>query len=220
MAVARLVNLINSLAEIGYPVPWDRQRFVAALSERAARSEQVFGAAYKVGTAGIKIDKIEYVAGVLDSLWAGARQLLRPRSDERLAEFHRRLEAHRGIGSFLAGQIVADVKYVRPLLDAPDWMTFAASGPGSRRGLNRVLGRPVDAHWREDDWRPALRDLHRQITPDLERIGIERLHAQDLQNCLCEFDKMERARLGEGRPKRRFTPTDESGGDHRRRAHR
>ena len=178
------------------------------LSARAARGDQVFGGAYKVGTGGIKIDKIEYVAGVLDGLWAGARQLLRPRTGEPLAEFHRRLEARRGMGGFLAGQVVADVKYVKPLLDAPDWMTFAASGPGSRRGLNRVLGRPVDAHWREDDWRPALRNLHRQITPDLERIGIERLHAQDLQNCLCEFDKMERARLGEGHPKRRFTPTN------------
>jgi hypothetical protein len=27
------------------------------------------------------------------------------------------------------------------------------------------------------------------------------MHAQDLQNCLCEFDKYERARLGEGTPK-------------------
>ena len=27
------------------------------------------------------------------------------------------------------------------------------------------------------------------------------LHAQDVENCLCEFDKYERTRLGEGRPR-------------------
>jgi hypothetical protein len=42
--------------------------------------------------------------------------------------------------------------------------------------------------------------------PELTRIGLGDLHAADLQNCLCEFDKMERARLGEGKLKRRFVP--------------
>jgi hypothetical protein len=46
--------------------------------------------------------------------------------------------------------------------------------------------------------------MREQIMPELEGIGLGDLHAQDLQNCLCEFDKMERARLGEGKPKRRF----------------
>jgi hypothetical protein len=48
--------------------------------------------------------------------------------------------------------------------------------------------------------------LHEAIAPDLERIGVGRLCAQDLQNCLCELDKYERVRLGEGKPKRRFVP--------------
>jgi hypothetical protein len=41
-------------------------------------------------------------------------------------------------------------------------------------------------------------------------MGLGDLHAQDLQNCLCEVDKYLRAKLGEGKPKRRFavgTPT-------------
>ena len=214
MAVARIVNSIPSLTEIGFPLPWGvetRERFRSVARARMARGP-FFSGAYKVGTAGRKMEKIKFVADVvLDGLWAGARQLLRPRTGERLAEFHHRLANRPGFKDFMGAQVVADIKYVRPLLEAPDWMTFAASGPGSRPGLNRVLGRPVDAHWDEDYWRPALRDLHRQITPELERIGIEQLHAQDLQNCLCEFHKYESARLGEGRPKRRFTPT---GGGH------
>jgi 5-hmdU DNA kinase, helical domain len=104
----------------------------------------------------------------------------------------------------MAAQIVANMKYVEPLRSANDWMTFAASGPGSRPGLNRVLGRPVKANWTEDRWRATFRTLQDAITPELERIGITRLHGQDLQNCLCEFDKYERCRLGEGKPKRRY----------------
>ena len=29
-------------------------------------------------------------------------------------------------------------------------------------------------------------------------------HAQDVQNMLCEYDKLQRVRLGEGRPKQLF----------------
>jgi hypothetical protein len=98
------------------------------------------------------------------------------------------------------------MKYVWPLRRANDWRTFAASGPGSKRGLNRVLGRPVQTSWDEHGWRVQLRELHENITPELQRIGLGDLHAQDLQNCLCELDKYLRAKLGEGRPKRRFIP--------------
>ena len=73
-----------------------------------------------------------------------------------------------------------------------------------------MLGRHKDAPWAEHDWRAALRQLHEAIARDLERIGIGRLCAQDLQNCLCEFDKHERTRLGEGKPKRRFVPSAET----------
>jgi hypothetical protein len=51
-----------------------------------------------------------------------------------------------------------------------------------------------------------LKELHANITPELQRIGLGDLHAQDLQNCLCELDKYLREKLGEGHPKRRFTP--------------
>jgi hypothetical protein len=155
------------------------------------------------------VPKVEHVAVVLAGLW-GRCASVRPRHElsgrDSLLSFHGRLRQCDGMGEFMSAQVVADVKYVEPLRGARDWMTFAASGPGSRRGLNRVLGRPTDAYWQEENWRGALHKLHDTIRPDLERIGLGDLHAQDLQNCLCEFDKFERVRLGEGKPKRRFKP--------------
>ena len=92
---------------------------------------------------------------------------------------------------------------------APDWTTFAASGPGSRRGLNRVLGRPLDAKWSEGEWRAAFAQLRESIQPDLERLGLGDLDGQSLQSCLCELNKYLRVRGGEGKPRRRFVPSSE-----------
>src|SRR5262249_52448750 len=102
---------------------------------------------------------------------------------------------------------IAYLKYVPPLCEASDWMDFVVSGPGSQRGLNRVLGHPVRVKRIEPEWRSAFNRLLSAIAPHLARIGLGDLHAQDLQNCLCEFDKYERVRLGEGKPRRYFQPT-------------
>jgi alpha-glutamyl/putrescinyl thymine pyrophosphorylase clade 1 len=206
MAVARLVNWPDSLAAIGFPLPWNRERFTAALQARMAEGHTTWGPAYNISNAGKRLPKVDVVAGELDALWARRKQL-RPRAEDSLHTFYGRLRQMRGFDSFMAGQVVADTKYVEPLKSARDWWTFAAPGPGSEPGLNRVLGRPKDTPWRDEDaWRAALARLHEMITPDLAHIGVGRLCAQDLQHCLCEFNKYEKTRLGEGKPKRKFVP--------------
>jgi alpha-glutamyl/putrescinyl thymine pyrophosphorylase clade 1 len=209
IVIARFVNWPDTLAALGYPLPWDPEFFLKVTNARKVRDEICFGPAYNISNGGKKTSKPEYlVQGVFAPLWGPlTRKRLRPRDDDSLHSFYGRLKAMPGFGSFMAGQVVADVKYVAPLKYAPDWFTFAVPGPGSKRGLNRVLGRPVDAPWRDDDtWRAAFHRLREQIMPEPARIDLGDLHAADLQNCLCEMDKFERARLGEGKPKRRFVP--------------
>jgi alpha-glutamyl/putrescinyl thymine pyrophosphorylase clade 1 len=201
MTVARFVNWPDTLAELGFPVPWEPDHFLRVMTSGKRR----------ISNGGSKASKAEHLVHKLFApIWEPlVRKLLRPRNDDSLHSFYARLKARSRLGSFMAGQMVADLKYVAPLKHARDWMTFATPGRGSRHGLNRVLGRPVYAPWRDDDsWRATLRQLREQIMPELERIGLGDLHASDLQNCLCEMDKYERARLGEGKPKRRFVPRD------------
>jgi hypothetical protein len=110
-----------------------------------------------------------------------------------------------GMGGFLAAQVIADLKYNDPILRlAEDWDSFASSGPGSRRGLNRIIGWDLKRSWPEKSWRFHLEDLRDKVNLLLVRAGWQPLHAQDLQNCLCEFDKYERVRLGEGMPKQHY----------------
>jgi hypothetical protein len=107
-----------------------------------------------------------------------------------VAEFVQGLSAYPGLGGgFLTAQIAADVKAFGALKDAPDALTFAASGPGSREGMNFLLGRKADAALRERDWYLRLAELHALITPIYQANGLPIPDFQDLQNQLCEFSK-------------------------------
>jgi hypothetical protein len=70
----------------------------------------------------------------------GERKNMRPQTGDTL-ESTTTADGFDGLGSFIAAQVVADLKYIEPLNKRFDWQTFAASGPGSRRGLNRVARR-------------------------------------------------------------------------------
>lgn len=106
------------------------------------------------------------------------------------------------LGSFMAAQLVADMKYTPLLENATDWHTWAAPGPGSRRGLNLLLGQPEEQHWIEQEWLYELQKLRLYIIPVFKALNWEIPHAQDVQNMLCEFSKYNR-----GYCRNRFTPS-------------
>lgn len=201
MVVARLINWPETLRAIGLPLPYDHKKFVGMVHDRQSRGFKAFSGAYIVSTNGHAMDKAEYLDKyVLKPLW-DQRAHVRPMEGDTLQSFYDRLSKFNGMGSFMTGQVIADTKYVGCLFNAPDWWVWAASGPGSRRGLNRVTSRPVDASWPGASWHNALMELKAEIDPLVAEHDMPMIHAQDLQNCLCEFDKYERTRLGEGRPR-------------------
>lgn len=202
MVVARLFNKPETLQSIGFPAPWKSEKTRDALHGRARLGLNNFNAAYIVSTNGLAMDKVDYVVDiVLDPLWE-ARKLYRPHKAVSLAGYHAQLMQARGLGSFMAAQVVADLKYTPAFRAAEDWHRWAAPGPGSMRGLNRVRGMPADTPWGRS-WLNILQELRDAVLPLLPK-DLRDLHAQDIQNCLCEFDKYERIRTGEGRPKQLY----------------
>jgi hypothetical protein len=105
-----------------------------------------------------------------------------------------------GLGSFMTAQLVADLKYLPFMKDAVGWWLWAAPGPGSQRGLNAVLGRPMEERWNIHDWLVEIQKLNAKENTALLDMP-EMFHCQDTQNHCCEFSKYEKVRLGIGRPR-------------------
>jgi alpha-glutamyl/putrescinyl thymine pyrophosphorylase clade 1 len=127
-----------------------------------------------------------------------------PRTGDTLHRAYAKLSALDGMGPFMAGQVIADLKETPVLKRAKDWSDWCAPGPGSMRGLNRIRGNPLDKKWKDAAFINALVELRRDMAR-LAPIAAD-LCLQDLQNCLCEFDKMERTLHGEGTPRARYRP--------------
>lgn len=202
MTIARFVNWPGSLAEMKLPLPWNPRNFLDAMEDRAERGEKLFTGAYMIhaGPEPGKSKADYLVEQVFTPAWK-ARKFIAPVKGDTLASFAARLSTLRDFGSFMTGQVVADTKYGSVLAKASDWATWAISGPGSRRGLNRVLGKDVDSPWKEDVWFEWLSRVAGIVQRKCEHEKVYINEAQDVQNCLCEFDKYERVRLGQGRPR-------------------
>lgn len=121
-----------------------------------------------------------------------------------------RLREYPYLGDFMAYEVVTDLRFTSLLDQAPDILTWANPGPGAARGLARVQGLPIDAYNRHSD--ADRTKLIAGMQELLEHSKDERhwpadwpkWEMREVEHTLCEFDKYERSRLGEGRPKQLF----------------
>lgn len=166
-AAARLFNYMPSVRDYFLLGPQD-------LQERLDAGEQVFHTAYVVSTCGQKMDKIEYVDNLIKEV---AKAYISNQSCRECFECLRKIN---GLGSFMAGQIVADLRHDQYLHYAPDWYTFAVMGPGSKKGMDILMGLgTTERNFMER--LVFLKEATKGRIPELEM--------QDLQNCLCEYSK-------------------------------
>jgi len=112
------------------------------------------------------------------------------------------------LGKFHAYEIVTDLRHTYLLDKAPDIYTWANPGPGARRGANRVLGRDKDDdRLRREDIIDVMRDVlhHSHDSANWQFMGTGKewplWEMRDVEHTLCEWDKYERVRKGEGRPR-------------------
>lgn len=201
MCVARLFNWPDTLEIIGFPdklgFEWFNETEKKVKDYRDA-GHKVWTGAYLVSTNGVPMDKIRYVLNrVLYPIWKSSRA---PTAGETLKHYHQHLMQFDGLGSFMAAQVIADLKYTPSLEAAPDWWTWAALGPGSKRGLNRVYGRNLNAPVSAAQGLKEIQFLQAEVERNLDM----KLCCQDIQNCLCETDKYLRVKNGEGKPRSKY----------------
>lgn len=205
MCVARLINWPPTLEFIGFPYAtgdidnsaW-LYRAIDELRVKQANKEKIWGNAYVVTTHGQKMDKLSYLEGLIIRMYRGD-ELTKARNAPSLEAAWHHLTGLEGFGSFMAAQVVADLKNTEghKLQSAPDWWTFSSYGPGSLRGLGWVYGQKVSPGGYVQHMDTLIDRLH-------ERLPNLLLCAQDVQNCLCEFDKYMRVKTKTGRSKRKY----------------
>lgn len=186
---------------------WHWPDRVRALRAYRDAGNKIFTGAYiingamHIGAA----DKIETVCRQIDTMYNHGELI----DTDSMQNTHANLMRIKGIGSFMAGQIVADLRHVWPG-DWADRHTWAPLGPGSRRGMAWLEG------WDGTEFLPSMRQAYfEEQLSTLRATGLKRktfrkiyedrqLEAHDLQNCLCEFDKFMRLKTGTGRAKNQY----------------
>jgi alpha-glutamyl/putrescinyl thymine pyrophosphorylase clade 1 len=200
-SLARYFNVPGALEEVGFPKKWEPDRIKRVLRARKARGETIFNGAYMVrGVEGI--DKTEMVISMICQPLYDSPPLIDPSSMQKSVEA---LLPYWGFSNFMAGQVMADLRWATPgsWRDRKDW---APIGPGSARGMNRLMGRSPDTVLKQDQFLRELRELIRIGTKYLPSSILQRggMEAMDWQNVCCESDKYTRTLFGEGKPKQKY----------------
>lgn len=201
-AVGRMINWPDSLAEVRACETPAQMRDV--LQRRAAAGHKVFTSAYTISTCGKAMDKLTYVFDYVVPRVQAAEPTMRYGT---LADAATALMHVDGLGSFLAAQMVADMKNTvgHRLAAAPDWWTFSLPGPGSLRGLSWYFHRAPHGETPRT-YPAALYACRRQVDP-LVHPDVPRISDQDFQNCLCEFSKWCKVTYSNGHVRNRFVPS-------------
>lgn len=200
MCLARVINWPPTLQFLGFPEHWQSGKFVREMDALQKSGARIWTGAYMVTGGFSKGGETKQVimARVLDSAYENCKGFkddwLRPKT---LQHAFNLVQQTPGLGTFLAAQVIADLKYTPLLMGAPDWQSFCAPGPGSTMGLNFLHGRPPTKGISNAQFSTEVNSLSEWLRTEH---GVD-LTAHDTQNCLCEFSKYVRIKYLGGRAK-------------------
>jgi len=197
-------------------VHWENVKETAA--DRLSNRERVFTGAYVITNQGISAPKQEVVVDYFrKSLQTNISEIIAcagsSDSWEKTAKIMMTINGFGGSG-FMTKEILIDTTYTGfwgryheepnelPLTFPRDWDTWTPIGPGALRGAARVSGNYAGKPFKNEQAMEVIMQLHHLQDSFFEHNF--KLSPTDIQFGLCEFDKYERVRLGQGRPRSRY----------------
>lgn len=200
----RMYNRVETQVYLGWIREWNeetKKRWLSAPSPAFTSAHMTVGKEFE--------DKKVTYARTWDEVWRDLpilTEYLKTSPTMEMAFKRLRAQKYFGIGPFIAYEIICDLRFTAIGWHWKDITTWANIGPGCRRGLQRLGLTPTVN---------SLRYLYKEALYNPHTIGPHIVcHSEfclnptpppfelrEIEHCLCEFDKYERARLGEGRPK-------------------
>ncbi len=206
MALARLINWPPTLEEIGFPERWKPYKVFDVLNRRREAGEKTYTGAYLLGSVPKGVPRADYLVNSVLIPLKKELAMFNPNAPLPITlEFSWKwFRGQRGIGDFLAYEIVSDLRHTKYLRDAPDIMTWANAGPGALRGLTRLWGyqpktRQISGYsFPKKNALEAMQNLLARSQIVCWGIPMPSWEMREVEHHLCEFDKYERIRLGQG----------------------
>jgi hypothetical protein len=204
-AIARYFGTIEFMRAVEWQTTFDPSLLKDCAASRLKLGKRVFTGAYVITNQGIKAPKQNVVVDhFLHDLWQKADVICKAVRNSNSWQVVAGVLSHiKGFGGtgFMTKEVLLDTMLCEGfwhLLGPKDQFTWTPVGPGARRGLTRLLGHAPP---------PAtmlghIRTLAAQQSAHWVHRGA--LSAHDIQFQLCEFDKYERTRLGQGRPRSKY----------------
>lgn len=149
------------------------------------------------------MDKLTGVLQMIQWVWDGRESVLSAvREQKTLEATWDALRQFPHVADFTSYEFVTDLRHTSLLRDAPDVLTWANPGPGAMRGLNRIYGRKLTSKQKKHLF---IEEMQALLAASRDPRNWPRewppLEMREVEHTLCEFDKYERARLGEGKPR-------------------
>lgn len=208
--IFRWFNLISTgeyLLSHGCLRRWSSSKALIGLRRIRAKKQPVFTGAFMISSPPGK-PKLEGICDRIDMVWKDRASIFRGLSDCNLRMAHRMLVQYKGLGGFMAYEVVTDLRHTVLLEGADDIMTWCNPGPGCIRGIYRVAGEEIKnksnatSPPKPKDWLGRMNSLLDVVQKELSTLPP--FEMRELEHSLCEFDKYSRALAGDGRLKRRY----------------
>lgn len=208
-AISRYFGTWEFAEAIGWQDKFEPKFLIKIARTRLDKKARVFTGAYLITNVGIPGPKEEVVVNVfLKNLWEARKDICKiakeTNSWEQTASRLRQIQGFGGTG-FMAKETLLDTMHCAFWENGlpSDYWNWTPIGPGARRGINRLLGKSVDAIMAEEE----MLEIILMLTEQQELYWPKdwgKLSPTDLQFQLCEYDKHSRVKAGEGRPRSKY----------------
>ena len=229
--IYRIFNFWEHARDFGPIRSWihpgdDLERFFRYLYQRREEGGKCFTSAHMSTSSGCELygyDKIALYEAKIKQAIADELLLMvvgHPRPTSMEEAFHRVIQLPL-CGPFVSYEIVCDMRHCPCGLfwqsvkmedgtvrhGPEDVMTWANMGPGCKRGLQRI-GMDASKHGAVESMRELLALAKQHLAPHVlcHLIGGVQppFEIREIEHSLCEFDKYERAKRGEGSPRSKY----------------